>query len=83
MKKLIAKIKLFKYQLTFFERGSGYEGKQSHYVLLAWHPYWSITWAWLLWWWPSFSFRYPLGTFHFAKQKTMPEKKPNILKGNT
>lgn len=64
-------VKLFKRQLIMFQRGMGQDGPQSHYVIAAWHWNWSITWRWLIWWWPPSSLKYPFGTFIFRTQKNM------------
>jgi hypothetical protein len=67
---------LFKHQLTLFERGMGYDGPQSHYLLASWHPNGSLTWRWLLWWWPPRSWRRPWGTFAFMTQALTPAPSP-------
>lgn len=66
-------MRLFKGQLTLLEQGEGGDGKQGHWVIAAWHWNWSITWSWLLWYWPSNAYSTPTkwGTWSFARQKTM------------
>ena len=64
-------MRLFKSQLTLFQRGTCNTDKASHYVIAAWHQRNSITWSWLLWWWPfhNYSLRTRLmGTFLFKNQ---------------
>ncbi len=51
---------------------------QAHYVIAAIHSPKSITWSWLIWWfppwaysWKKFSWLRPWGTFCFAQQDMM------------
>jgi len=67
-------MKLFGGQLTLLKRGTCNTDKASHYIIAAWHKNNSVTWRWLLWWWPfhKYSFRTRLiGTFLFSKQDNL------------
>ena len=48
---------------------------QEDFVIASWHWNWSITWRWLLWWWPSFGISHPFGTWYFKVQDNMPLRK--------
>ena len=61
-------------QLTLFKRGTCNTDKASHYVIAAWHNKKSITWRWLLWWWPFHTHNLKtrlMGTFLFQKQDNL------------
>lgn len=67
-------MRLFNNQLALFERGTCNTDYASHYVVIAWKWNWSVTWRWLLWWWPfhNHSLRTKLmGTFLFKKQENL------------
>ena len=59
--------------LTLFRKGIGSKDNP-HYVIAAWHNPMSITWSWLLWWYPVFSIRKPFGIFHYDTQDIMLRK---------
>lgn len=69
--------------LHVLERGRDGDGQASHFLLAAYHPRESITWLWLLWWWPPKSWRRPLGTFHWATQRRMPWRKGAFTNGES
>jgi len=66
-------MRLFKSQLLLFKRGTCGTDKASHYVIAGWHWNWSITWRWVIWWWPPKHFKLTklLGTFLLLKQENM------------
>jgi hypothetical protein len=77
-------------QLTLFTRThcNGEPGRS--FVIAAWHPRWSLTWRWLLWWTPKTNPHTKrgfykldrlmglnsrlLGDWHFQTQSTMPKR---------
>ena len=57
--------------VSFFEHGTGNGERARHWVVIARHPRWSLTWTFALWWWPPTSWRRPFGSFWFQRQATM------------
>lgn len=55
--------------LSFIERGHCNGDPARHWVVAAWHWRWSVTWRWLLWWFPHgrTTRPSPLG-WHFGKR---------------
>ena len=70
-------MRLFGGQLGLFHRGTCGTDYASHYVVAAWHWKNSITWRWLIWWYPPHKYSLMsrlIGTFVFAKQENMFQK---------
>jgi len=72
-------VKFFKNQLTVLERGIP-KKPGIHWVVLAWHWNWSLTWSFIIWWWSPWSnhfgidkrwYRKYFGMWLFAKQETL------------